>query len=112
MNRVIALLGYAALSLAACGKQGAPAPESAPASSPAPAATEPAVYRVAWSHYTGWEPWGYAESSGILKKWADKYGIRIELTLVNDYIESINLYTGGRFDACTMTNMARLIITK
>ncbi len=67
-------------------------------------------FRVAWSHYTGWEPWGYAESSGILKKWADKYGIEIELTLVNDYIESINLYTSGEFDACTMTNMDALTI--
>ena len=24
-------------------------------------------YRVAWSHYTGWEPWAYAQQSGILK---------------------------------------------
>jgi NitT/TauT family transport system substrate-binding protein len=67
-------------------------------------------YRVAWSHYTGWEPWGYAEQAGILEKWADKYGIEIELTLVNDYIESINLYTAGQFDACTMTNMDALTI--
>ncbi len=67
-------------------------------------------FRVAWSHYTGWEPWGYAEEAGILKKWADKYGIAIELTLVNDYIESINLYTAGKFDACTMTNMDALTI--
>jgi NitT/TauT family transport system substrate-binding protein len=67
-------------------------------------------YRVAWSHYTGWEPWDYAEESGILKKWADREGIEIELTLVNDYIESINLYTAGQFDACTMTNMDALTI--
>ncbi|MCG6861648.1 MAG: putative urea ABC transporter substrate-binding protein [Chromatiaceae bacterium] len=67
-------------------------------------------YRVAWSHYTGWEPWGYADYAGILKKWADKEGIEIELTLVNDYIESINLYTSGHFDACTMTNMDALTI--
>lgn len=67
-------------------------------------------YRVAWSHYTGWEPWGYAEHAGILKKWADRHGIEIELTLVNDYIESINLYTAGQFHACTMTNMDALTI--
>lgn len=67
-------------------------------------------YRVAWSHYTGWEPWAYAQKSGVLKKWADKYGIEIELTLVNDYVESINLYTGGKFDACVMTNMDVLTI--
>lgn len=67
-------------------------------------------FKVAWSHYTGWEPWAYAEESGILKKWADKYDINIELTLINDYIESINLYTTGAFDACTMTNMDALTI--
>lgn len=67
-------------------------------------------FRVAWSHYTGWEPWGYADQAGILKKWADKYDIDIEMTLVNDYIESINLYTAGKFDACAMTNMDALTI--
>lgn len=75
-----------------------------------PGAQGAETYRVAWSHYTGWEPWGYAEQAGILNKWADKYGINIQLTLVNDYIESINLYTAGKFDACTMTNMDALTI--
>ncbi|MBU2709481.1 putative urea ABC transporter substrate-binding protein [Zooshikella harenae] len=68
------------------------------------------TFNVAWSHYTGWEPWAFAEEKGILKKWADKYDIEIKLTLVNDYIESINLYTGGKFDACSMTNMDALTI--
>lgn len=75
-------------------------------SSSVPAAT----YKVAWSHYTGWEPWGYADSAGIIKKWGKKYGIDIKVTLVNDYIESINLYTAGNFDACSMTNMDALTI--
>lgn len=67
-------------------------------------------FNVAWSHYTGWEPWGYAQESGILDRWAKKYGISIKLTLVNDYVESINLYTTGQFDACVMTNMDALTI--
>lgn len=75
-----------------------------------PSHAEEKTYRAAWSHYTGWEPWEYARESGILKKWADKYGIKIELTLVNDYVESINLYTAGKFDACVMTNMDALTI--
>lgn len=74
------------------------------------AANAAKVHNVCWSHYTGWEPWAYAEESGILKKWGDKYGIEIKLTLVNDYIESINLYTVGKFDACVMTNMDVLTI--
>jgi NitT/TauT family transport system substrate-binding protein len=65
---------------------------------------------VAWSIYVGWMPWDYAGSSGILKKWADKYGIEIELTQINDYVESINQYTAGKFDACVMTNMDMLTI--
>lgn len=67
-------------------------------------------FKLAWSHYTGWEPWAYATEHGIVDKWADKYGIDIEVTLVNDYIESINLYTVGEFDAVTATNMDALTI--
>lgn len=67
-------------------------------------------YRIAWSHYTGWEPWEYARHRGILDKWAKKYGIEIQLDLINDYIESINLYTGGAYNACVMTNMDALTI--
>src|SRR5690606_34866936 len=66
--------------------------------------------KVAWSIYVGWVPWDYAASSGILKKWADKYGITIELTQINDYVESINQYTAGQYDACVMTNMDMLTI--
>ena len=67
-------------------------------------------FKVAWSHYTGWEPWGYMQDSGILKKWADKYGITIKVDLINDYVESINLYTSGQYDGCVMTNMDALTI--
>lgn len=68
------------------------------------------TYKVAWSHYVGWEPWGYAADNGIIDKWAKKYGIEIEVDLINDYIESINLYTAGQYDACAMTNMDALTI--
>jgi NitT/TauT family transport system substrate-binding protein len=78
-------------------------------SQPAQAA-EKTSFKVAWSIYVGWMPWDYAGQSGILKKWADKYGIKIELTQINDYVESINQYTAGQFDACVMTNMDALTI--
>ncbi len=74
------------------------------------AAAERTSFNVAWSIYVGWMPWDYAERSGILKKWADKYGIKIKLTQVNEYVESINQYTAGGFDACAMTNMDTLTI--
>jgi NitT/TauT family transport system substrate-binding protein len=73
-------------------------------------AAEKTSFTVAWSIYVGWMPWDYADSSGILKKWADKYGIKIKLTQINDYVESINQYTAGKFDACVMTNMDMLTI--
>src|ERR1700682_1888758 len=67
-------------------------------------------FKVAWSIYVGWMPWDYANQSGILKKWATKYGIKIKLTQVNDYVESINQYTAGQFDACVVRHMDMLAI--
>ncbi|MGB0204362.1 MAG: putative urea ABC transporter substrate-binding protein [Neptuniibacter sp.] len=67
-------------------------------------------FKVCWSIYVGWMPWAYGAEQGIVKKWGDKYGIDIEVVQINDYIESINQYTAGEFDACTMTNMDALTI--
>jgi NitT/TauT family transport system substrate-binding protein len=67
-------------------------------------------FKVAWSIYAGWMPWPYADESGILKKWADKYGIEIKLVQINDYAESINQYTAGSFDGVVLTNMDALTI--
>ncbi len=73
-------------------------------------AAERTSFNIAWSIYVGWMPWDYADQSGILKRWADKYGIKIKLTQINDYVESINQYTAGQFDGCAMTNMDMLTI--
>jgi NitT/TauT family transport system substrate-binding protein len=67
-------------------------------------------FKICWSIYAGWMPWDYAQQSGIVKKWADKYGIDIQFVQVNDYIESVNQYTAGGFAGCTMTNMDALTI--
>ena len=67
-------------------------------------------FSICWSIYVGWMPWHYGESEGIVKKWADKYDIAIDVVQINDYIESINQYTAGQFDGCTMTNMDALTI--
>ncbi|GEO86632.1 MULTISPECIES: putative urea ABC transporter substrate-binding protein [Alphaproteobacteria] len=77
----------------------------------APASAAPKTdFKVAWSIYVGWMPWGYAADHGIVKKWADKYGLTIEVTQFNDYVESMNQYTAGAFDAVTLTNMDGLSI--
>ncbi|MBU1304747.1 MAG: putative urea ABC transporter substrate-binding protein [Alphaproteobacteria bacterium] len=77
---------------------------------PAAFAEAKSDFKVAWSIYVGWMPWGYAADTGIVKKWADKYGITIEVTQFNDYVESMNQYTAGAYDAVTLTNMDALSI--
>ena len=67
-------------------------------------------FSVCWTIYAGWMPWEYAGSQGIVDKWAKKYGIKIDVVQLNDYVESINQYTAGQFDGCTMTNMDALTI--
>jgi NitT/TauT family transport system substrate-binding protein len=67
-------------------------------------------FSIAWSIYVGWMPWPYAQEAGIVKKWGDKYGIKIDIVQINDYVESINQYTAGKFDGVTVTNMDALTI--
>jgi NitT/TauT family transport system substrate-binding protein len=67
-------------------------------------------FKVCWSIYVGWMPWEYGQESGIVKKWADKYDINIDVVQFNDYVESMNQYTAGEFDACTMANVDALTI--
>ncbi|MFN8640207.1 MAG: putative urea ABC transporter substrate-binding protein [Candidatus Binatia bacterium] len=95
-TRLAALCGVAALALLLCGS--------------AATAEEKKQFTLAWTIYAGWMPWPYAADAGIVKKWADKYGISIDVVQVNDYVESINQYTAGKFDAVTVTNMDTLTI--
>jgi NitT/TauT family transport system substrate-binding protein len=67
-------------------------------------------FNVCWTIYAGWMPWGTIAGDKIIDKWASKYGIKINVVQLNDYIESINQYTTGQFDGCTMTNMDALTI--
>lgn len=61
-------------------------------------------FKVAWSIYVGWMPWDIIGSQKIVDKWAKKYGIDIQIVQINDYIESINQFTAGQFDGCSMAN--------
>ncbi|WP_193173354.1 putative urea ABC transporter substrate-binding protein [Nisaea nitritireducens] len=79
-------------------------------SAPAAEAAPKKDFKVCWSIYVGWMPWGEIQNSGLMKKWADKYGINVDIVQINDYIESINQYTAGEFDGCSMTNMDALSI--
>ena len=122
-SRTLAVLCLAAVLLIGCpgspGGSDQPADTGAPATpqaaDPAPSVADPGdaaaqkKFTVAWSIYVGWMPWDYAGSSGILKKWADKYGIEIELKRM-DYIPSVEAYVAEQVDACVMTNMDALAL--
>lgn len=95
LSTLLAMLG--AFALAACS--GSPEP-----------AKPKAEFNIGWSIYAGWMPWPYAQQAGIVKKWADKYGIKINFVQVNDYVESVNQYTAGKFDGVTVANMDALTI--
>lgn len=70
----------------------------------APARTK---FTVAWSTYASRMPWGYAEESGILRKWAEAYGIEIELVQLG-YRPSVQAWVDGEADAAAMTNLEAL----
>lgn len=76
----------------------------------APTASAAERCSIAWSHYTGWEPIGYIQDSGIAAKWGQKYDVDLSFTLINDYVESINQYAAGSFDGVAATNMDALTI--
>jgi len=101
--RAVTVVAAASLALAGCQKK----EEAKPEATAAAAAKE---YVIGWTIYAGWMPWPYAEQSGILKKWADKYGVKIKLVQINDYVESLNQYTAGKLDGVMSTNMDALTI--
>lgn len=45
--------------------------------------------------------------SGILQKWADRYGIEVSLERI-DYRDAIDSFSSGKYDACTMRNIDAL----
>ena len=65
------------------------------------------TFTVGWSIYAGWTPYHYLQKSGILRKWADKYGITIKVQRF-DYAPSLDAFVARNIDACTMTNMEAL----
>jgi NitT/TauT family transport system substrate-binding protein len=67
-------------------------------------------FSVCWTIYAGWMPWEFGAAEGIVDKWAKKYDINIDVVQINDYVESINQYSTGQFDGCSMTNMDALTI--
>ena len=91
--------------LAACGRR---AGSSSSASSTSDGAAQ--SFTLVWTIYAGWMPWPYADQAGIVKKWADKYGVQIKVVQVNDYVESLNQFNAGKVAAVTATTMDALTV--
>src|SRR6185295_19950760 len=72
-----------------------------------PAWAQKPSFTVGWSVYVGWNPYHYMAKSGILKKWADKYGVNIKVQRF-DYAPSLDAFVAKNIDACVMTNMEAL----
>jgi NitT/TauT family transport system substrate-binding protein len=72
-----------------------------------PGADTPPSFTVGWSVYVGWNSYQYLARSGILKKWADKFGIAIKVQRF-DYALSLDAFVAKNIDACPMTNMEAL----
>lgn len=72
-----------------------------------PVTAQKPKFTVGWSVYAGWNPWYYLGKSGILKKWADKYGVDIRVQRF-DYAPSLDAFVAKNIDACAMTNMEAL----
>src|SRR5579863_669200 len=64
-------------------------------------------FTVGWSVYVGWDPYYFMAKSGILRRWADKYGISIRVQRF-DYAPSLDAFVAKNIDACAMTNMEAL----
>lgn len=74
------------------------------AQSPAQAAPKKS-FKLAYTVYIGFMPFAYLKQSGIMKKWADKYGIEVELIQANDYVGSVNQFIAGEIDAVGVASM-------
>jgi len=74
---------------------------------PQPARAAEPAFTIGWSVYAGWNPYFYMARSGILKRWADKYGVVIKVQRF-DYAASLDAFVAKNIDACTMTNMEAL----
>ena len=66
-------------------------------------------FKVSTSLYTGWAPWKAMSDNGMLKKHADKNGIKIEVTVFNDYLVSMQMFSSGEYDALTVANTDLLL---
>jgi NitT/TauT family transport system substrate-binding protein len=67
-------------------------------------------FRLGYNIYVGFMPYGWMAENGILDKWAEKYGVEIEMIQVNDYVGGINQFVAGDLDGMAVASMDALTI--
>jgi NitT/TauT family transport system substrate-binding protein len=75
---------------------------------PLRSAADKPTFTVGWSIYAGWTPYYYMQKSGILRKWADKYGTSRSRCSGSTTRRRSTRSWRENIDACTMTNMEAL----
>lgn len=76
-----------------------------------PAAAAPKkTFKLGYVLYVGFMPLAWLKSSGVMKTWADKYGVEVELVQLNDYVAGVNQFIAGDIDAVAMTDMDQLVM--
>ncbi|MEM9222794.1 MAG: putative urea ABC transporter substrate-binding protein [Pseudomonadota bacterium] len=73
-------------------------------------AAQDRTFRVGYNIYVGFMPYGWMADNGVLDKWADKYGVNIEVIQVNDYVGGINQFTARDLDGMAVASMDGLTI--
>ncbi len=68
------------------------------------AKAEVPTIKVGWSYYAYWYQWEYAKREGIVKKWEEKMGVKIDIVQASSYTDSLDLFRNGKIDAVTITN--------
>jgi NitT/TauT family transport system substrate-binding protein len=77
----------------------------------APAAEAQTTFTIARSASPAWMFWTYASETGILGKWAAKYGVAIRLRQAGTVGESLDLYASGAVDGVLADNIDLLAVS-
>lgn len=73
-------------------------------------AADKKTFKIGYNVYIGFMPLSWMQSSGVMKKWSEKYGVDVQLVQINDYVAGINQFIAGDLDAVGLTNMDQLVM--
>ena len=73
-------------------------------------AADKKTFKIGYVVYVGFMPLNWMQSSGVMKKWSEKYGVDVQLIQINDYVAGVNQFIAGDLDAVAVTNMDQLVM--